>query len=115
MALSRAKHGMFIFGNASFIDGASAHLMEMKDCERQRHMWNKVFEVLMKNNQVGDCLRLKCINHENFTDIKKPSDFKHVPEGGCNEPCKVRMDCGHCCPRYCHLYEKTDNDPTGHD
>ena len=50
VALSRAKHGMFIFGNAQFIDKVSAKIMQRKEFDRQKHIWNKVFEVLHQNN-----------------------------------------------------------------
>lgn len=49
-------------------------------------------------------LELKCNNHGNVTIIKNANDFEKVPEGGCKEICNVRMQCGHSCESYCHLY-----------
>ena len=51
-----------------------------------------------------DTLELRCNNHDNVTKIQEASDFDKVPEGGCHEICKVRMECGHSCENFCHIY-----------
>ena len=69
-------------------------------------------------NDRGDLmeqLELKCNNHGNVTIIKEAKDFDKVPEGGCKEICKVRMECGHSCESFCHIYEITETNKTGHD
>ena len=111
VALSRAKIGMFVFGNASVIDEASNHLLDMADCREQKHIWNRVFEVLAKNKQVGEALVVKCQRHTAYNDIKKPSDFERVSEGGCDQMCKKQMDCGHICPKRCHPWKLNNGEP----
>jgi hypothetical protein len=56
----------------------------------------------------------KCVNHEISSTVKSLEDFQKVPEGGCKELCKIRLDCGHSCKSLCHPFDKTDEDPSGH-
>ena len=108
MALSRARHGLFVFGNAAIVRNASKSINE-------NHMWIQILKLLHNSDQIVEGITLKCLNHENKTIVKLPEDFKNTPEGGCHLPCKIRMSCGHACERTCHLYKATEEDPTGHE
>eukprot|EP00347_Sterkiella_histriomuscorum_P021254 403334658 len=116
VALSRAKHGMFIFGNASclykYVDQQNKR--QFANLEDQSQLWVKVLEYLKKNDFIGQTLNLCCVNHKAITKVKVPSDFQNVPEGGCKLPCGIRMECGHTCESLCHYYEQTLLDKTGH-
>ena len=57
---------------------------------------------------------MKCKNHNIVTEISNAADFDNVPEGGCKEICAVRLNCGHSCESFCHPYEISVKDPTGH-
>ena len=103
VALSRAKHGLYIFGNSSCLLGSKLKL------------WQDVVDYLKENKFFGNALKFKCVNHDIVAEVKSKEEFSKVPEGGCQRPCAVRMDCGHVCKRKCHPYEKTDNDKTGHE
>ena len=71
MALSRARHGLFIFGNSACLLGSNIQL------------WKDVIDYLKENDYFGDAIKFKCENHGIVAQCKKIEDFKSVPEGGC--------------------------------
>lgn len=88
--LSRAKHGMFIIGNATTYQSSQS--------------WAPVIEMLQNNDNIGRGLPLQCPRHLD-TDIQvhNPDQFNTLsPEGGCNKPCGQRLSCGHPCLKSCH-------------
>lgn len=88
--LSRAKHGMYIIGDANTSSDAP--------------MWSDVIRLLEKNGDIGPKLELQCSRHpSNKIYVSSPDDFAiHAPEGGCAEKCGLRRDCGHSCAIKCH-------------
>ncbi|XP_043920598.1 NFX1-type zinc finger-containing protein 1-like [Protopterus annectens] len=92
VALSRAKKGLFCIGNMQMLSKVP--------------LWNRIMQVLHRNNQIGRELNLRCQNHpENMCTVSKADDFKNVPEGGCMLRCEYRLLCGHVCPKFCHPYD----------
>ncbi|CAG8483135.1 445_t:CDS:10, partial [Ambispora gerdemannii] len=94
VALSRAKHGMYIFGNAG-------QLAEKSD------VWRRVLLILDRMNRVGNRLKLICPKHSTrmapaMTLVSWAGEFP--PDGGCFRKCGELMDCGHLCPRDCHAF-----------
>lgn len=108
VALSRAKHGMFIFGNSHCL------LNFRRGVQQQNQLWQDVIAYLKNKDFIGSELTLKCRNHSNVTKVKEIKDFQNVPEGGCKKQCNVRLDCGHTCESFCHPYMIKENDETGH-
>ncbi|KYR00595.1 NF-X1-type zinc finger-containing protein [Tieghemostelium lacteum] len=95
VALSRARNGLFILGNAELL--ANAH-----------NLWKNLV-IKLKDNPLhyGNGIPVMCENHAEFHEnICEISDFNKVPDGGCNKRCSHRMDCGHQCPRHCHSDDK---------
>ncbi|KAF8417390.1 hypothetical protein EV426DRAFT_645842 [Tirmania nivea] len=88
--LSRAKHGMYIIGNA--------------DTSRPIEMWSKVLTLLTRQGNFGDALQLQCPRHKDKQIfVQKPDDFlRFSPEGGCDERCAQTLGCGHTCTHKCH-------------
>ncbi|PYH99758.1 P-loop containing nucleoside triphosphate hydrolase protein [Aspergillus ellipticus CBS 707.79] len=88
--LSRAKHGMYIIGDASTASTAP--------------MWSSIIQVLEENRNIGPNLELHCSRHPEVRSyVSRPEDFAtHAPEGGCAQKCELRLDCGHSCPVKCH-------------
>ncbi len=88
--LSRARHGMYIIGNAN--------------TARPVPMWDKVITILEKDGNIGQTLALCCPRHkETQIDVSKPDDFSiFSPEGGCNRRCISQLSCGHACINKCH-------------
>ncbi len=73
--LSRAKHGMYIIGNAD----TYAHIP----------MWSKVLGMLEEADAIGPAFSLCCPQHQD-TDMlaSQPDDFEfYSPDGGCRETC----------------------------
>ena len=87
--LSRAKHGMYIIGNAETAGVAP--------------MWAKVLDLLQPDN-IGDAFELCCPRHpEKALAAAEPEElFKLAPAGGCEELCDRQLNCGHACPEHCH-------------
>ncbi|KAL7271873.1 hypothetical protein RUND412_005346 [Rhizina undulata] len=88
--LSRAQHGMYIFGNAETSGG--------------KKMWADVIKIFDKGSNIDTKLELRCTQHpETSIFVKEPEDFNLLsPEGGCNERCQWRLNCGHPCVKKCH-------------
>ncbi|KAL1846495.1 hypothetical protein VTK73DRAFT_279 [Phialemonium thermophilum] len=90
--LSRARHGLFILGNA--------HTAAAVD------MWARVLRILKENKpgSFGTALELRCARHpEARLLVREPGDFARLaPDGGCHLPCDRRLDCGHRCAGRCH-------------
>ncbi|GES78947.1 P-loop containing nucleoside triphosphate hydrolase protein [Rhizophagus clarus] len=91
--LSRAKHGMYLLGNAELMANESPK------------MWAKVIEILKSRDQVGDSFPILCPQHPNNRNkVKVPQQFSEfAPDGGCLESCGRKLDCGHLCPYKCHF------------
>lgn len=94
VSLSRAKWGMYVIGN-------------LKMLAKTVPLWKKVHDLAVEKGTISDYLTFSCRKHEKKAYVRKLQDFVSVPEGGCNEKCQERLECGHSCPRYCH--------PEGHD
>ncbi|KAK6721322.1 hypothetical protein SNK04_000217 [Fusarium graminearum] len=89
--LSRAKHGMYLIGNAATYSNVP--------------MWADVYDILYKSKSVGTALRLCCPRHpETPIACSEPEDFSiKSPEGGCTLSCSRRLEpCGHKCQATCH-------------
>uniref|UniRef100_A0A672NNV5 Zinc finger NFX1-type containing 1 n=1 Tax=Sinocyclocheilus grahami TaxID=75366 RepID=A0A672NNV5_SINGR len=92
VALSRAKMGLYCIGN-----------MEMLSSVK---LWSNILHTLREQGQVGRALTLSCQNHpDKQIHVSCSEDFKGAPEGGCDQPCDYRLDCGHVCTRMCHPYD----------
>ncbi|KAI0316338.1 AAA domain-containing protein [Amylostereum chailletii] len=90
VALSRAKHGMFILGNASNL--------------RQNPTWKTILDDMEAHDQIGDRFSIVCHRHPNRKIvITEPGQLNtESPEGGCLLPCDDYLPCGHTCPSVCH-------------
>ena len=89
VALSRAKHGLFVIGNFNLFTSTSK-------------LWRSIIEDIRSQNKIGRSLPLKCKRHEKLTMVTMAEDFNQVGEGGCSLPCNFRLECGHMCPLKCH-------------
>ena len=94
--LSRAKHGMYIIGNSQ----TYGHVP----------MWKTVIEMLQAEGNVGVSIPLCCPKHpDTLIEAATPEDFlMRAPEGGCDLPCNLRLDCGHACTFKCHSKPRHD-------
>jgi hypothetical protein len=88
--LSRAKHGMYIIGNARTASNVQ--------------MWSDVIRILKESGNFGTSFELECSRHPTTPiAVSTPDDFTYFsPEGGCSLRCDKRLDCGHACLSKCH-------------
>ncbi|KAH7335672.1 hypothetical protein B0J17DRAFT_667287 [Rhizoctonia solani] len=91
VGLSRAKHGMYIFGNAP-------------ELARGSEMWATVLQELHQAGSIGKGLPITCQRHPNYVKwVDQPGRLPIVsPDGGCLLPCARLLSCGHVCPFKCH-------------
>ncbi|XP_064088896.1 NFX1-type zinc finger-containing protein 1-like isoform X2 [Macrobrachium nipponense] len=95
VALSRAKHGLYITGN-------------MQQLQENSALWKKIQSDLEVAEAIGSSLAIKCENHPD--DISLVSSGEEIlskhPEGGCRKPCSGLLPkCGHKCPKTCHILD----------
>ncbi|KAJ2949110.1 hypothetical protein O0L34_g6049 [Tuta absoluta] len=94
VALSRAKEGLYIFGN-------------IKTLKTNSDLWMKIAQTLESSGSLGTTLTLKCENHpEKMTTVSTATDLRKLPEGGCGLDCDTVRLCGHKCPRPCHVIDR---------
>ncbi|OJJ46412.1 hypothetical protein ASPZODRAFT_2129422 [Penicilliopsis zonata CBS 506.65] len=88
--LSRAKHGMYIIGDAKTASSAP--------------MWKSVIAMLEEGQNIGPKIELQCSRHgDRQIFVSSPEDFLvQAPEGGCDQRCAWRLPCGHRCMVKCH-------------
>ncbi|KDN33760.1 hypothetical protein RSAG8_13147, partial [Rhizoctonia solani AG-8 WAC10335] len=91
VGLSRAKHGLYIFGNAPELAQGS-------------QMWSDVLKELRSTESLGPKLPIACHRHPDYIQwIERPGMIPVVsPKGGCLRPCAEALSCGHICPSMCH-------------
>lgn len=107
--LSRAKHGMFLIGNADLLERSGDPF------------WHSVLGKLEREN-LGERLPLYCVKHpETRVFVANSAELvSKCPDGGCEEdfflstvyfvvtlflgtlPCTSQLSCGHVCKRFCH-------------
>lgn len=100
VALSRAKKGLFMFGNEECLRQGCKNKSYFDETE----IWDNIFDYLHENKFIGDSLYLCCENHpDNMILVKTPDEFEtKCPEGGCTLVCNKLMECGHRCKHSCH-------------
>jgi len=91
VALSRAREGLYILGNAT-------------DLKSKSSMWQNVISELEQRGCVGDAFPVRCHRHpERMEYISKAGQLARIsPDGGCLLQCDARLECGHICPYKCH-------------
>ncbi|CAG7835479.1 unnamed protein product [Allacma fusca] len=95
VALSRAKHGLYIIGN-------------MTQLAAKSKTWKKIQKKLNQSSAIGPFLPIQCQMHGKIQKIQVHQDFKRLaPEGGCLLNCGKKLVCGHKCQSICH---KSDHD-----
>ena len=95
VALSRARHGLYVIGNFS--------KLFVHKCKLWRSLVNLLKSQKPEESKFGTSLPLECQGHKTLTLVSKPDDFDKIPDGGCSLPCNSRLvPCRHMCPLKCH-------------
>ncbi|KAL4821178.1 P-loop containing nucleoside triphosphate hydrolase protein [Aspergillus spinulosporus] len=92
VALSRARRGFYMFGN--------------RDLLASNELWAQVLYVLENKNpepRIGHQLPLACVKHKVKRFVKDPSDWRNT-NGGCEQACGGKLNCGHPCLLTCHSF-----------
>ena len=98
VALSRAKHGLFVIGNFDLL-------------EQKSRLWKKIVGDCRKYDYLSTTLELFCQNHPSTKIVVQSiHDFEKAPDGGCMLDCKAEMRCGHRCWKKCHPADPEHND-----
>uniref|UniRef100_A0AC34F6S1 RZ-type domain-containing protein n=1 Tax=Panagrolaimus sp. ES5 TaxID=591445 RepID=A0AC34F6S1_9BILA len=91
VALSRARMGLYVTGNFDFLSSRS-------------EMWKNIQKSVEEAKALDNSLEVKCQMHGRTQRIKCGEDFdERCPEGGCDDPCEIKLNCGHSCPKPCHV------------
>jgi len=114
VAFSRAKIGLYIIGNIDCIIKGEKIIRDKninnKNFDsKMLDVWQRIKDKAKEMNIIDDKLILICQNHKNKTVIENEKDFAKCPEGGCQEMCRKRMNCGHVCEKVCHVYDCNKN------
>ncbi|KAH9912307.1 uncharacterized protein BXZ73DRAFT_56354 [Epithele typhae] len=90
VALSRAKHGLYVLGNTADL--------------RQNDTWATILTEMEAHDQIGSAFPTICPRHpEQVNLISQPGVLTRVaPAGGCLRKCNLPMPCGHTCTAVCH-------------
>ncbi len=99
VALSRAKRGFYLFGNAELLACQSGTWAAVIDMMHSNKSKTKVTEGQLR--RLGYNLPIQCTNHSRKLWIPHPSDFDLI-QGGCDQKCGGALPCGHKCPYRCH-------------
>ena len=93
VALSRAKFGFYLFGNATVLCRGS-----------KSGLWTNVTTIMSASPmRLLDELPLFCHKHKKTIRIGYPEHFEEL-EGGCLLYCNETLPCGHVCELRCHPY-----------
>ncbi|CAG7563053.1 unnamed protein product [Fusarium equiseti] len=99
VALSRAKCGLYIFGNA---------LNLLRGETESYQTWSNVYDVFVRQCCFDDSLPVICENHKNRTSISSIEDWDTIAGGGCTELCAGKCVEGHPCTLTCHPFKEAD-------
>ncbi|KAF2622867.1 hypothetical protein BU25DRAFT_479849 [Macroventuria anomochaeta] len=103
VALSRAKRGCYLFGNAELLACESGTWGEVVTIMYK----TKVPKARAKNSQerrIGYCFPLQCTQHQRKVWLEYVDDWDLI-HGGCDYKCKGILSCSHPCPYRCHPFE----------
>ncbi|GAA5934053.1 uncharacterized protein JCM15063_000542 [Sporobolomyces koalae] len=91
VAISRARHGMYLFGDAQLLSEKSK-------------MWKSIVAQLDEQDAIAPHLPARCDHHpDKSLEIDRPGKLQQLsPNGGCLERCEAMLTCGHECARICH-------------
>lgn len=94
VSLSRARRGLYIFGNAISLLSANAQSFEL---------WKSITGSFKKRSRfsLSGGLPIVCSNHDTETMIRDPIDWRYIT-GGCLVKCNGQLPCGHSCILQCH-------------
>lgn len=105
VALSRARRGMYMFGNSvTLVVGE-----ETSDYIGRATLWSTIFKQMQiqKRMDIDGGMPVTCKNHGNTVHMHEPGDWVGFA-GGCRVKCMAKLLCRHDCPYNCHPFPHED-------
>ncbi|KAF2453935.1 P-loop containing nucleoside triphosphate hydrolase protein [Lineolata rhizophorae] len=99
VAISRARRGFYMFGDADFLTSANA-------------TWREIIKMLEEGTglkkkdaarRIEDFLPIMCEKHRNEVEVSDERAWDDLG-GGCGQSCGEVRECGHNCRQHCHPY-----------
>jgi helicase required for RNAi-mediated heterochromatin assembly 1 len=108
VALSRARRGLYLFGNVVTLIGDESSKDSITGVGRVP-LWGPLTHYMIKQKQldIDGGLPLTCQKHNNTVIINEAADFSAI-SGGCTIKCGGRLPCGHDCTYFCHPFLHED-------
>ncbi|KAH6607049.1 hypothetical protein Trco_003362 [Trichoderma cornu-damae] len=95
VAISRARRGLYVFGNICNI---------LQSGYRSRETWGKVF--IAFGTQTGNYLPVTCSAHGEINVIRTVEEWSSISMGGCRQTCNGTCPNGHVCLDQCHAEDQ---------
>ncbi|RDW66768.1 hypothetical protein BP5796_09517 [Coleophoma crateriformis] len=104
VALSRARRGLYIFGNS----------VTLASTEAGKPIWDPIFKSMGRDGRYSGCTQegravygfpVTCSKHHRQIQIFQADEWEMVRGGGCDLDCDGELPCGHPCPTKCHPYD----------
>ncbi|KAJ4310673.1 hypothetical protein N0V84_010854 [Fusarium piperis] len=93
VATSRARRGMYIFGDAFNL---------LQKSRTSAETWGKVYDIFVENECIDKFLPVTCKKHGRVTKIREVDMWNSIPGGGCEQMCDEKCPNGHACQTTCH-------------
>lgn len=105
VALSRARRGLYLFGNATTLAAAESD----EDIVGRDPLWGPLVLHMTRQRRfnVDGGLPVTCSKHGMITRLFEARHFDQVLAGGCDQPCGGVLPCGHPCEVHCHPADHT--------
>jgi hypothetical protein len=105
VALSRARRGLYLFGNATTLAAAKSD----EDIVGRDPLWGPLVLHMTRQRRfnVDGGLPVTCSKHGKITRLYEARHFDQVLAGGCDQPCGGVLPCGHPCEVHCHPADHT--------
>lgn len=105
VALSRARRGLYLFGNVVTLVGAESSDDGIMGIGRDP-LWGPLSSYMVNNSQlnIDGGLPVTCQKHGTTVIMNEGADFHNIT-AGCKRKCEGKLPCGHGCPYFCHPFD----------
>lgn len=102
VALSRARCGFYLFGNALTLASAETNETSIG----REPLWLPLIDYMAEHKlyDLHQGLPITCQNHNKTLYLHEATDWLHLA-GGCHEKCPGTLACDHVCPLNCHPFD----------